>query len=246
MTPAPIVLRRHELLWLLEQCGAGDWPYPLAPVAWPADTEDETVLARAGVEDALAGRGLLDPGPAAALLAVGTAVRDRRRQLDLVRRSTTTPLAAVAVGGDAGAALLCSADHAGADVHVRPLRPDELVPAALALLPRLPAAPGPPLPVHAGVAEVESRRRERMRLAVDDVLESATAWTQLGVLTGPDEVTSAARRADLAVTWLDSPRGRYRLRHDPGQAPGGPVRLVPDDTASPGVRAELEALLGAR
>ena len=46
--------------------------------------------------------------------------------------------------------------------------------------------------------------------------------------------------------WLDSPRGRYRLRHDPGQAAGGPARLVPDDTASPGVRAELEALLGAR
>lgn len=243
---APIVLRRHELLWLLEQCGAGDWPYPLAPVAWPADTEDETVLARAGVEDALAGRGLLDPGPAAALLAVGTAVRDRRRQIDLVRRSTTTPLAAVAVGADAGAALLLSADHAGADVHVRPLRPDELVPATLALLPRLPAAPGPPLPVHAGVAEVETRRRERMRLAVDDVLGSATAWTQLGVRTGPDEVTSPARRGDAAVKWLDSPRGRYRLRHDPGQAPGGPVRLVPDDTASPGVRAELEALLGAR
>ncbi|MCD2188527.1 ESX secretion-associated protein EspG [Actinomycetospora soli] len=238
-----ITLRRHELLWVLEQCGVGDWPYPLTPVAWPADSEDETVLARARTEDALAARGLLDPGPAATLLAVGTAVRDADRQLDLVRRGAG-PVAAVALAGWTGAALLTSADHAGADVHVRPVAPTELAAAVLGLLPRLPPAPGGPLDVPPPAAALETRRRERQRLAVDAVLESATAWTQLGVASTPNGVRWADDRADARVKWLDSPRGRYRLRHDRLRAgPPGTARLVPDDTASPGTRAEVEALL---
>jgi hypothetical protein len=235
-----ITLRRHELLWVLEQCGARDWPYPLTAVAWPADTEDETVLARSRTEDALAARGLLEPGPAASLLAVGTAVRDARWQVDLVRRGND-PTAAVALAGPGGAALLASADHAGADVRVGPVGAAEIVPALLALLPRLPPAPGPALEVPPPAAALETRRRERQRWGVDALLESAVAWTQLGVAVTPNGVNWADDRADARIKWLDSPRGRYRLRHDRGQA--GPPRLVPDDAASPGTRAEVEALL---
>ncbi|MEJ2870332.1 ESX secretion-associated protein EspG [Actinomycetospora sp. OC33-EN08] len=238
-----IALSRHELLWVLEQCGGAEWPYPLAPVAWPADTADETVLARARTEDALRGRGLLAAEPAAVLLAVGTAVREAVRQVDVVRRSAADPAAAVALDGPGGAALLRSSDHAGAPVHVRTLASAEVVAAALAVLPRLPPAPGPALAVPPEAAAVETRRRERDRLAVEAVLRDAVAWTQLGV--APDGVSSAGDRADARIRWLDSPRGRYRLRHDPGRgrATGGSPHLVPDDAASPGTRAEVEALL---
>jgi hypothetical protein len=238
-----ITLRRHELLWVLEQCGAGDWPYPLTGVAWPADTEDETVLARARTEDALAARGLLAPGPAADLLAVGTAVRDARCQVDLVRRGSA-PTAAVALAGPGGGALLTSPDHAGADVAVRPVAPGDLAAAVLALVPRLPPAAGPPLEVPPAAAAEETRRRERQRLDVEAVLADAVAWTQLGVAVTPIGVNWAGDRADARIKWLDSPRGRYRLRHDRGRtAPPGTARLVPDDAASPGIRAEIEALL---
>ncbi|MDL5154734.1 ESX secretion-associated protein EspG [Actinomycetospora termitidis] len=240
-----ITLSRLELLWILEQCGAGDWPYPLAPVAWPADTTDETVLARARTEDVLRDRGLLAPDAAATLLAVGTAVRDARRQVDVVRRSATDPVAAVALDGPGGAALLRSADHTGADVEVAPLGPGELAAAALAVLPRLPPAPGPPLEVPPEAAAVATRRRERDRSAVEAVLRGAVGWTQLGVVVAPDEVTSVGHRADARIKWLDSPRGRYRLRHDPERerTAGRPPVLVPDDAASPGTLAEVEALL---
>ncbi|WP_018331681.1 ESX secretion-associated protein EspG [Actinomycetospora chiangmaiensis] len=238
-----ITLRRHELLWVLEQCGAGDWPYPLAGMAWPADTEDETVLARARTEDALAGRGLLAPGPAADLLAVGTAVRDARRQVDLVRRGSG-PTAAVALAGPGGGALLTSADHAGADVTVRPVAPGGIAAAVLALLPRLPPAPGPPLEVPPPETAVATRRRERRRLDVDAVLADTVAWTQLGVAVTPIGATWADDRADAHITWLDSPRGRHRLRHDRGRTTSpAQARLVPDDAASPGTRAEVEAWL---
>ena len=256
--PFPVlVLRRVELAWVLEQCGADDWPYPLAPAVRPADSDDETVLARARAEDGLRARGLLDPGPAAVLLAVGAAVRDRSRQVDLVRRSASTPCAAVAVGGPTDAALLWSADHADADVAVRPLDPDGLVAGLLALVPPLPPAAGPPLEVpatpgdHAGPGTV---RGERERRAVQDVLESAEAWTQVGVVPAPNGLTWVEDRGDATIKWLDGPRGRYRLRHDPGQrhdaVPGrawpGRARLVGEDSASPTVRGELEAALGSR
>jgi hypothetical protein len=237
-----ITLRRHELLWVLEQCGAGDWPYPLTPVAWPADTEDETVLARARTEDALAGRGLLRPDPAATLLAVGTAVRDARRQVDLVRRGSGST-AAVGLAGPGGGALLSSTDHAGADVVVRPVAPAGIAAAVLALVPRLPPAPGPPLEVPPAAAAVETRRRERQRTGLDAVLEHAVAWTQLGVAVTPNGVNWADDRADARIKWLDSPRGRYRLRHDRGRSGPPGSRLVPDDAASPGTLAEVEALL---
>ena len=254
--PFPVlVLRRLELAWVLEQCGAGDWPYPLAPVAWPADRDDETVLARARVEDGLRARGLLEPGPAAVLLAVGTAVRDRTRQVDLVRRSATTPCAAVALGGATEGALLWSADHADADVAVRPLDPAGLVPGLLALVPPRPAAPGPPLeiPATADRGGPATPRRERERRAVEDVLASTEAWTQIGVAAAPNEVSSLGERGDVTIKWLDGPRGRYRLRHDPGHThdvPGrgrpGRARLVGEDAASPAVRRELEAALSPR
>ena len=254
--PFPVLaLRRLELAWVLEQCGAGDWPYPLAPVAWPAERDDETVLARARVEDGLRARGLLEPGPAAVLLAVGTAVRDRTRQVDLVRRSAATPCAAVAVGSATEGALLWSADHADADVAVRPLDPAGLVPGLLALVPSRPAASGPPLevPVAAGPDGPATARRERERRAVEEVLASTEAWTQIGVAAAPNEVSSLGERGDVTIKWLDGPRGRYRLRHDPGQrhdVPGrartGRARLVGEDAASPAVRRELEAALGPR
>jgi hypothetical protein len=248
-----LALRRAELTWVLEQCGAGDWPYPLAPAPWPAERDDETVLARARTEDALRARGLLEPGPAAVLLAVGTAVRDRSRQVDLVRRSATSPCAAVAVGGATDGALLWSADHADADVAVRPLDPAGLVAGLLALVPPLPPAPGPPLEVSGTVHHGPGTARgDRERRAVEDVLTTAEAWTQIGVVPAPNEVTSGGDRGDATIKWLDGPRGRYRLRQDPavGQpgraAPDRPgrTRLVGEDAASPAVRRELEDALG--
>ncbi len=254
--PFPVLtLRRLELAWVLEQCGAGDWPYPLAPTVWPAERDDETVLARARAEDGLRGRGLLEPGTAAVLLAVGTAVRDRTRQVDLVRRSATTPCAGVAVGGPTAGALLWSADHADADVAVRPLDPAGLAAGVLALVPPLPAAPGPPLEIPTssdrdGPATV---RGERERRAVEDVLTSAQAWTQIGVIPAPNGLISPGEREDAMIKWVDGPRGRYRLRHDPRQrhdvplrAPSGRGRLVGEDASSPAVRRELEAALGPR
>jgi hypothetical protein len=253
-----LALRRRELAWVLEQCGAGDWPYPLAPAGWPADRDDETVLARARVEDGLRARGLLEPGPAAVLLAVGTAVRDRSRQVDLVRRSETTPCAAVALGSATDGALLWSADHADADVAVRPLDPAGLVPGLLALVPTRPAAPGPPLEIPAttgaagpvGPVGPATPRSERERRAVEDVLASTEAWTQIGVVAAPNEVSSPGERGDVTIKWLDGPRGRYRLRHDPGhthdvdgRGRSGRARLVGEDAASPAVRRELEAAL---
>jgi hypothetical protein len=256
--PFPVIaLRRIELAWVLEQCGARDWPYPLAPAVWPADSDDETVLARARAEDGLRARGLLDPGPAAVLQAVGDAVRDRSRQVDLVRRSATTPCAAVAVGGVTDAALLWSAEHTDADVAVRPLDPDGLVAGLLTLVPPLPPAPAPPLEVPTTPGDPGGPgtvRGERERRAVEDVLSAAVAWTQIGVVPAPNGLTSVVERGDATIKWLDGPRGRYRLRHDPGQrndaVPGrawpGRTRLVGEDSASPAVRGELEAALGPR
>ncbi|MCD2193265.1 ESX secretion-associated protein EspG [Actinomycetospora endophytica] len=255
-TPFPVLtLRRLELTWVLEQCGASAWPYPLAAAVWPADREDETVLARARAEDALRARGLLEPGPAAVLLAVGAAVRDRTRQVDLVRRSATTPCAAVALGSATDAALLWSADHADADVAVRRLDPEGLVAGLLALVPPLAPAVGPALEVPAipGVpAGPGTVRGERERRAVEDVLTAAEAWTQIGAVPAPNGLTSVRERVDATIKWLDGPRGRYRLRHDPGHThdagPGrtsrGRARLVGEDATSPAVRAELEAALG--
>lgn len=264
----PITLRRHELAWVLEQCGTDDWPYPLAGTAWPADTEEETAAARTRAEDTLRARGLLAPGPAAALLAVGEAVRDRRRQVDLVRRSATTPRAAVALGDDRHGALLVSADHAGAPVQVAPVPADGLVTALLAVLPGLPAAPGTALGLAGTLGTPtpgtpETRRRADERRAVDAAVETATAWSSVGVAAA-NGVTSARERACAPMEWLDCARGRYRLRHDPPQArapgpgerggrvgvagPGGSrgPGLVPDDARSPAVRAELEAALAGR
>lgn len=256
--PHPVLtLRRIELTWVFEQCGASDWPYPLAAAFWPAEREEETVLARAGVEDALRGRGLLAPGPAAALLAVGNAVRDRCRQVDLVRRSATTPGAAVAVGGPAGAALLWSGDHADADVAVQPIDPGGLVTGLLGLVPALPPAPGAELEVPAtpgGPSAPGTLRTERERRAVEEVLSGAEAWTQIGVVPAPNGLTSVRERLDATIKWLDGPHGRYRLRHDSRQAQGavsgrgwrGRTRLVGEDATSPAVRAELEAALSPR
>jgi hypothetical protein len=127
------------------------------------------------------------------------------------------------------------------------------VPGLLALVPSHPAAPGPPLEVPAtagGPDGPATARAERERRAVDDVLASTEAWTQIGVATAPNEVSSLGERGDVTIKWLDGPRGRYRLRHDPGHrhdVPGrgrpGRARLVGEDAASPAVRRELEAAL---
>ena len=96
------VLTRHELLWVLEQCGADAWPYPLRAVAWDAETEDETVWHRRRTEDGLRCRGLLQPAPARLLLAVGELVRDWHVAVDLVHRASAAPraVAGLAAPGD--------------------------------------------------------------------------------------------------------------------------------------------------
>jgi len=226
-----VVLDRHELLWVLEQCGAA-WPYPLRPVHWSAETDAEVRRHRTVTEQALRGRGLLEPGPARLLLDVGTAVAGWVLAVDLVRRDATAPLAAVALTDGRVAAVLESPEHAGAPVRVAPCAPDGLAEAVFALVPPVPPGAGPAVGVPAGAIPAglpATRRATAAREAGDDLLATVTAVSQVGVAQrrpGAD-----ARRLAAPLCWLDGPRGRHVLRLPPGTPPPGapprPPLLVP-------------------
>ena len=226
-----IVLDRHELLWVLEQCDAS-WPYPLRPVHWSAETDAEIRRHRTATEQALRTRGLLEPGPARLLLDVGTAVAGWVLAVDLVRRDAGDPRAAVALTDGRIGAVLDSPEHAGAPVRVAPCAPDGIAEAVFALVPPVPPGSGPAVPVPAGTLPADlpaTQRASRARDAADDLLATVTAVSQVGVAERP--ARADARRVAAPLCWLDGPRGRHVLRLPPGApAPGAPARpplLVP-------------------
>ncbi|GAA4868207.1 ESX secretion-associated protein EspG [Actinomycetospora straminea] len=237
-----VVLDRHELLWVLEQCGAG-WPYPLRPVHWSAETDEEVRRHRAATEQALRARGLLEPAPARLLLDAGQAVAGWAVAVDLVRRDAGAPLAAVALTDGRTAALLDSTEHAAAPVRVSPCPPDALVEALFALVPPVPPGEGPPVPVPAGTTPADlptTRHTARSRDVAEDLLATVTAITQVGVADRRDGVP---RRVAPPLCWLDGPRGRHVLRAPAARPPllvpatGGQlltdVRTVLTDAAVP-------------
>lgn len=237
-----VVLDRHELLWVLEQCGAG-WPYPLRPVHWSAETDAEARRHRTVTEQALRARGLLEPGPARMLLDAGQAVAGWALAVDLVRRDATAPLAAVALTDGRAAAVLESPEHAGAPVRVAPCAPDGLVEALFALVPPVPPGRGPAVPVPADGVPADlptTARAARARDVAEDLLASVTAVSQVGVADRRDGVP---RRVAPPLCWLDGPRGRHVLRSPPSRpsvlvpATGGQlltdVRTVLTDAAVP-------------
>jgi hypothetical protein len=221
-----LVLDRHELLWVLEQCGAG-WPYPLRPAHWSAETDAEIRRHREATENALRARGLLEPGPARVLLDAGTAVAGWVLAVDLVRRDATAPRAAVALTDGRTAALLDSPEHAQAPVRVTPCPPEGLAEALFGLVPPLPPGNGPPVPVPAGAVPVDlpsTARAARARDAAEDLLATVTAVTQVGVA---DRRDGTPRRVTEPLCWLDGPRGRHVLRSPPPGAASRPPVLVP-------------------
>lgn len=221
-----IVLDRHELLWVLEQCGAG-WPYPLRPVHWSAETDEEVRRHRAATEQALRARGLLEPTPARLLLDTGRAAAGWVLAVDLVRRDATAPRAAVALTDGRTAAVLDSPEHATAPVRVTPCAPDGLAEAVFALVPPVPPGPGPAVPVPDGTVPADlpaTRRAARARDAAEDLLATVTAISQVGVADRPD---GTARRVAAPLCWLDGPRGRHVLRAPPPAPPPRPPLLVP-------------------
>ncbi|MDF2979219.1 MAG: EspG family [Actinomycetospora sp.] len=226
-----IVLDRHELLWVLEQCGAA-WPYPLRPVHWSAETDAEVRRHRTATEQALGRRGLLEPGPARLLLDVGTAVAGWALAVDLVRRDAADPVAAVALGDGRVGAVLSSPEHAAAPVRVAPCAPDGLAEAVFALVPPVPPGAGPAVPVPVGALPADlpaTQRATRARDAGEDLLATVTAVSQVGV--AERRTGAEARRPATPLCWLDGPRGRHVLRLPPGPPPGGaparPPLLVP-------------------
>lgn len=239
---ADVVLERHELLWVVEQCGGDVWPYPLRRPDWDAETEEETARHRRGVEDGLAGRGLLEPDRAALLLAVGELVRDWTLAVDLVHRSASAPRAAVALATDGRAALLVSTAHADAPVRVVPIgsvAPDGLAGAVLATVPDVPPGSGPALavPVEAladpGAADAPTTRRlADARRAVARLVDDATGWAQLGVAVRAGGLPVRPARP---VTWLDGPHGRHRVVHD---RRGGSARAVVSPADAAGLVAD--------
>lgn len=217
-----VVLDRHELLWVLEQCGAG-WPYPLRPVHWSAETDEEVRHHRAATERALRRRGLLEPAPARMLLDAGQAAAGWVLAVDLVRRDASAPRAAVALTDGRTAAVLDSPEHAGTPVRVTPCAPDGLAEAVFALVPPVPPGAGPPVPVPAGAAPTDlpaTRRAVRARDVAEDLLATVTAVSQVGVA---DRRDGTPRRVAAPVCWLDGPRGRHVVR----SAPPTPPLLVP-------------------
>ncbi|MEJ2863277.1 ESX secretion-associated protein EspG [Actinomycetospora flava] len=223
-----VVLDRHELLWVLEQCGAG-WPYPLRPVHWSAETDAEARRHRTATEQALRARGLLEPAPARMLLDAGQAVAGWALAVDLVRRDATAPVAAVALTDGRTAALLESPEHAQAPVRVTPCAPDGLAEAVFALVPPVPPGSGPPVPVPAGTLPGDlptTQRTARARDVAEDLLATVTAVSQVGVADRRDGVP---RRLAAPLCWLDGPRGRHVLRSPPpSPAPSQrPSLLVP-------------------
>jgi hypothetical protein len=221
-----VVLDRHELLWVLEQCGAG-WPYPLRPVHWAAETDAEVRRHRTATEEALRTRGLLEPGPARMLLDAGQAVAGWAVAVDLVRRDASAPVAAVALTDGRTAALLDSPEHASTPVRVAPCAPEGLAEAVLGLVPPVPPGAGPPVPVPEGAVPADlpaTARATRARDVADDLLASVTAVSQVGAADRRDGVP---RRLGAPLCWLDGPRGRHVLRTAPSTAPPRPALLVP-------------------
>jgi hypothetical protein len=222
-----VVLDRHELLWVLEQCGAA-WPYPLRPVHWSAETDAEVRRHRTDTEHALRGRGLLEPGPARLLLDVGSAAAGWVVAVDLVRRAATAPLAAVALTDGRTAALLSSPEHADAPVRVTPCAPDGLADAVFALVPPVPPGSGPAVPVPSGALPADlpaTQRATRARDVAEDLLATVTAVNQVGV--AERRAGADPRRVAPLLCWLDGPRGRHALRLPPGGQPSRPPLLVP-------------------
>jgi hypothetical protein len=221
-----VVLDRHELLWVLEQCGAG-WPYPLRPVHWSAETDEEVRRHRTATEQALRARGLLEPAPARTLLDAGRAVAGWVLAVDLVRRDATAPRAAVALTDGRTAAVLDSPEHADAPVRVTPCAPDGLAEALFALVPPVPAGPGPavPVPNDAVAADLPATpRAARAREVGEDLLATVTAITQVGVA---ERRGGTPQRLAAPLCWLDGPRGRHVLRSPPAAPPPRPSLLVP-------------------
>ncbi|PVZ09616.1 ESX secretion-associated protein EspG [Actinomycetospora cinnamomea] len=222
-----VVLDRHELLWVLEQCDA-PWPYPLRPVHWSAETDAEVRRHRTDTEQALRGRGLLEPAPARLLLDAGSAVAGWALAVDLVRRDAAAPLAAVACTDGRTGALLSSPERAGAPVRVTPCPPDGLAEAVFALVPPVPPGSGPAVPVPAGALPADlpaTRRATRARDVAEDLLATVATITQVGV--AERRAGADPRRVGPLLCWLDGPRGRHALRLPPGgQAPRPPL-LVP-------------------
>ena len=244
---APVVasLTRHELLWVVEQCGGGAWPYPLRAVAWEAETEEGTARHRRTVEDTLRARGLLEPAPAAVLLAVGELVRDWTVAVDLVHRSPTAPRAGVglAVGAGGPGALLVSDAHADAPVRVALVAaerlPEAVVGTVAAVAPGRGPEVGAPVDDPTGAAPA-TRRAEESRRAVAALVDTATGWGQVGVATRTGPHAGPVRPTGPS-TWLDGPHGRWRVRHDRSR---GVTRalLAPVDAAglAAAVRAAAE------
>lgn len=220
-------LDRHELLWVFEQCGVDAWPYPLRPVHWAAETVEETVIHRGRTEQRLRGRGLLEPGPARALLGAGELAASWTLAADLVHRGEGAPWAAVALCDGTRAWLLASADHAHAPVRMRTCDPRGLPEALLALVgPGRPGRDGP-WPVHpsAPAPGVPSTRRgDAARGAAAELLSGATGFGQVGAAARRPGAGPVFRSPRL-VGWIDGPRGRYRLRPPPGT--GRPAALDP-------------------
>lgn len=223
-----VVLERHELLWVLEQCGAA-WPYPLRPVHWSAETDAETAQHRARVEQGLRARGLLASEPARLLLDAGEAVADWAVAVDLVRRDAASPCAAVALTDGRSAVVLDSPEHAGTPVRLTPCRPPALAEAVLTLVPPCPAGVDGPWPVTPAAAAPArpgdpptTRRTATARDAAVDILTSATSITQVGVADRPD---GCPHRVGRPMCWLDGPRGRYELR-PPASGASRPHELV--------------------
>jgi len=221
-----IVLDRHELLWVLEQCGAG-WPYPLRPAHWSADTDAEVRRHRTDTENGLRARGLLEPAPARVLLDAGSAVAGWVLAADLVRRDATAPRAAVALTDGRTAAVLDSPEHARAPVRVTSCAPDGLAEALFGLVPPVPPGSGPPVPVPADSVPADlpsTARAARARESAEDLLATVTAVTQVGVA---DRRDGTPRRVAAPLCWLDGPRGRHVLRAPPPGPGARPPLLVP-------------------
>ena len=255
MTATGVELTRHELLWVLEQCGGDAWPYPLRPVHWAAETVDETTLHRGRTEQGLRRRGLLDPAPAALLLTVGEVVRDALLAADLVHRSPSAPRAAVVVSDGARAALLVSTGHADDPVHVALPHVERMSEALLGVLP--PAAPGRGRVVEVSAADLAvpvgtpdaapaTRRAVDARRAARTLLDTATGWGQVGVAVHADGPGRPPVRHGPLVTWLDGPHGRHRLAHG-GDGAAGRTRFAPVNGAqlTADIRTVLTGAAGA-
>lgn len=212
---APLELDRHELLWVLEQCGVASWPYPLRPVHWAAETVEETTIHRGRTEQRLRARGLLAPGPARALLGAGEVLASWTLAADLVHRDLRSPWAAAVCSDGARAWVLASREHADAPVALRPCDPGGLAEALLGLVgPGVPGRDGP-WPVHADPGEGDlpaTRRREAARDATAELVATATGFGQIGAVSRAGGEAADARRGPRLVGWIDGPRGRYRLR----------------------------------